>query len=225
MAEVLTAYDKQVFINCPFDEKYVPILHAVTFTLLFLGFTPRSALESDESGQERLGKIIGIIKDCKYGIHDISRVEFGGDATDPLPRYNMPFECGLFFGAREFGARQQKSKKILILDSVEHRAKKTMSDIAGKDTGHHAGDPLRAIACIRRFFKDKPGVESPPGDEFLQKLYQDFRSGIGKYLDQKKISETEISQLTYWVDFVEIANFYLIDNSPFHANGSSTSST
>lgn len=219
MTEAMSAYDRQVFINCPFDVKYVPILHSVTFTLLFLGFTPRSALESDESGQERLGKIISIIKDCKYGIHDISRVEFGGDVADPLPRYNMPFECGLFFGAREFGARQHKAKKILILDSVEHRAKKTMSDIAGKDTGHHGGDPLQAIACIRRFFKDKPGVKDPPGDGFLRQLYQDFLSGMDKYLDDKKISPAEISQLTYWVDFVEIANSYLIDNSPFQANG------
>ena len=63
-------YDKNVFINCPFDSAYQPLLHAVTFAIRDAGFVPRSALETNNTAEERLAKIVAITRECRYSIHD-----------------------------------------------------------------------------------------------------------------------------------------------------------
>jgi hypothetical protein len=37
-------YDRQVFLNCPFDDEYRPLLRAAAFTIHACGFTARIAL-------------------------------------------------------------------------------------------------------------------------------------------------------------------------------------
>ncbi|WP_284618688.1 hypothetical protein [Aquabacterium humicola] len=209
MTEPGTNYGRNIFINCPFDEEYVPLLHAITFTICFAQFIPRSALEVQDSGVERLAKIVRIIRDCAYGIHDISRVEVGDDPQIPLPRFNMPFECGLFFGALHFGTGRQKQKQLLIFDSVPFRPHKTMSDIAGKDPAFHHGDPATAIGCVRTFLAPKPGVTGLPGEEQIRSAYASFQDALPHLLNQFGINGKEISSPTYWNDFVKIVDAYL----------------
>ena len=47
-----------VFVNCPFDDRYQPLLRAIIFCILDLGFEPRIALERLDSGETRLTKIV-----------------------------------------------------------------------------------------------------------------------------------------------------------------------
>jgi hypothetical protein len=47
-----------------------------------------------------LSKIEKLIEVSKYGIHDISRTELN---AHNFPRFNMPFELGIFFGAKRHG--------------------------------------------------------------------------------------------------------------------------
>jgi hypothetical protein len=96
--------DRAVFINCPFTADYRAHFRAIIFTVIRSGFTPRSALEADDSSESRLEKIRKIIGECRYGIHDISKTE--PDADSGLPRFNMPFELGLFIAAKRFGGRR-----------------------------------------------------------------------------------------------------------------------
>lgn len=107
-------FSKNVFINCPFDDKYLPLFRAVIFTVHDMGFRARCALEASNAGQVRIDKIQDIIAECKYSIHDISRTEL--DRTSRLPRFNMPFELGLDLGCKRFGKDHQQEKVILIMD-------------------------------------------------------------------------------------------------------------
>src|SRR5688572_7093124 len=93
-------YAKSVFVNCPFDDEYLPLMEAIVFTVSDCGFVVRSTQELDDAGEVRIEKIIRIIGESKYGIHDISRTELNAAG---LPRFNMPLELGLFLGARKFG--------------------------------------------------------------------------------------------------------------------------
>jgi hypothetical protein len=68
------AFEKNVFINCPFDDQYLKLLRPLLFTVIYLGFTPRIALEALDSGEPRIKKILDLIEDSKYGIHDLSRM-------------------------------------------------------------------------------------------------------------------------------------------------------
>jgi hypothetical protein len=93
-------YNDSVFINCPFDDDYKPILRAIVYAIYRCGFFLQSALDEDDGTDIRLHKIFRKMRDCRYGIHDLSRIEL--NAVD-LPRFNMPFELGVFFGAKHFG--------------------------------------------------------------------------------------------------------------------------
>lgn len=52
-----TPFEKNVFINCPFDAAFEPILQSIMFAVVYLGFYPRIATESNDSGENRLEKL------------------------------------------------------------------------------------------------------------------------------------------------------------------------
>src|SRR5689334_8355777 len=113
------SYQNSVFINCPFDAKYKTIFNAIVFAVYDSGFYPRCAFELGDASQNRLRGIVRIIEGCRYGIHDLSRVEL--DSKHRLPRFNMPLELGVFLGCKFFGAGRHRLKSCLIMDSEEYR--------------------------------------------------------------------------------------------------------
>jgi hypothetical protein len=126
-------YTRQVFINCPYDDEYRPLLKAIVFAVHACEFTARLALEEPGSERLRLERLVSLIAECRLGIHDLSRVR--SSDQDALPRFNMPFECGVFYGALQFGTKRQAQKRFLLLDSVPYRPQRTMSDAAGQSHG------------------------------------------------------------------------------------------
>jgi len=83
-------FEKSVFINCPFDADFEPILQAVLFSVIYLGFLPRLASERNDGAENRLEKIRGLIEASKYSIHDLSRCQ--AKRKGEYFRLNMPFE-------------------------------------------------------------------------------------------------------------------------------------
>ncbi len=57
---------KAVFINCPFDQGFKPILRAIVFTVIVSGYHPRSALDATDGAEVRLGKIAAMIGECDW---------------------------------------------------------------------------------------------------------------------------------------------------------------
>src|SRR6185295_10523652 len=163
-------FNRNVFINCPFDSDYQPLLYAIVFTIQIAGFTPRCAKEASDADL-RLQKIKNIISECKYGIHDISRTEL---SSNGLPRFNMPLELGIDLGCKEFGGSRQKSKSLLILDKTENRYLKFISDLRGQDPKPHGRSPKRAINQVRDWLSDKSGFETLPGGDYMDKRYKKF---------------------------------------------------
>lgn len=92
----------------------------------------RCALEIDDSGRVKIGNIVELIRECRYGIRDISRTRLRArSAANELPCFDMPPELGLFLGATRFGGPEQQGKRSLILDREPYRYRKFVSDIAG----------------------------------------------------------------------------------------------
>jgi hypothetical protein len=98
-----------VFINVPFDIRYKKRFDALVFAVHDCGFVARGAREQDDSNQVRLGKLFQIIRECRYGIHDLSRVTL--DSRHRLPRFNMPLELGIFLGAKRL--RRNPSAQVV----------------------------------------------------------------------------------------------------------------
>jgi len=64
-------FEKNVFINCPFDNEYFPILQSIIFTIIYLDYNPLIS-ETTNSRVSRLLKIKKLITNSKFSIHDIS---------------------------------------------------------------------------------------------------------------------------------------------------------
>jgi hypothetical protein len=170
-------FDKSIFINCPFDALYRPILWAVIFSILACGYKPCSALQEDDAGTVRLDKIRRLISGSRLGIHDISRTEI--DVVSGLPRFNMPFELGLDLGARMYGRGYLARKQILILDKERYRYRQFLSDIAGQDISNHDNLPELAIERVRSWLNALREHERPlKGPARINQLYRDFTNDL-----------------------------------------------
>jgi len=62
----VAGYNDSVFINCPFDDDYVPMLRAIIYTVYRCGFSPKTALDEDDGLDNRLGKIIRKIRNSRF---------------------------------------------------------------------------------------------------------------------------------------------------------------
>lgn len=184
-------FERGVFVNCPFDEEFEPILQAILFCLVHLGFHPRIATERADSGEPRLEKIIGLIAACRLSIHDLSRCQ----ALRAGERYrlNMPFELGLDHGCRQFGSARNRRKRILILDEERYRYQAAASDLAGLDVMAHAADPYKAMTCVRKWLSSLAEVRIDGPKRIFQR-YEDFQGWHWQRLDYEGWSEDDIKE-------------------------------
>ncbi len=141
------SFETSVFINCPFDEEYAPLLQAISFCVIYLDRHPRIAPENADGAATRIDRIRDIITSSKYGIHDLSRCR--SLAANEFARMNMPFELGMDHGAQRFGVGPLASKSILILEQDRYDYQRALSDIAGWDIEAHRGDFREAMRAVR----------------------------------------------------------------------------
>ena len=167
-----SSYASSVFINCPFDDTYGPILDVLVFAVFDCGFEPRCAMEIDDGAQIRIDKIFNIINECKFSIHDVSRTEL--DPNTDLPRFNMPLELGMVLGARRFGGKRHGEKSCLIMDTERFRYQAFISDISGQDIKAHQNDPRRAVRLVRNWLNDASGRKTIPGGTMIWRRYQKY---------------------------------------------------
>lgn len=183
-----TALD--VFINCPFDAEYKPIFNAMVYTVVRSGYRARCALETDDAGENRLSKIIKIIGECPYGIHDISRTEVSG--TPPLPRFNMPLELGLWLGAHHLGREDQAGKQCIVFDTEKYRFQKFISDIGGQDIHAHGGDVVMVISELVAWLRQLPGGNPVGGGKAILREYLAFEALLPTLSGQKDMTPDEL---------------------------------
>jgi len=180
-----------VFLNCPFDEGYDQLFNAIVFAIYACGFRARCALEMDDASETRISKIYDLIEQCRYGIHDLSRTEI--DAKTRLPRFNMPFELGIFLGAKRFGSEEQRRKRCLVLDSDDRRYEKFISDLKGSDIQGHGGDAEQAVARVRDWLANVSRRKLPGG----ARIWAAYEVFVGKLPPLAQALELEIDRLTY----------------------------
>lgn len=161
-----------MFINCPFDKDYEPILQAILFCVVYLGFEPRIATESNDSGSVRLNKICEIIENSKYSIHDLSRCQ--AKKKGEHFRLNMPFELGVDYGCRRYFGQEREGKRLLILEEKMYRYQAAISDLSGCDIQAHAGDFQNAVRKVRNWLVSEAQINADGAGRILG-AYADFQ--------------------------------------------------
>jgi hypothetical protein len=165
-------FDGNVFINCPFDKEYEPILQSVLFCIVYLKLNPLLATIRNDGGENRLDKIRNLIEISRYSIHDLSRSQ--AKRKGEHSRMNMPFELGVDYGCRQYFGAQHAQKSILILEEKKYRHQISISDLAGFDVEAHAGDYQTAVRKVRNWLVAEAGVEAHGAALILGK-YTDFQ--------------------------------------------------
>jgi hypothetical protein len=189
-------YDRSVFVNCPLDDEYRYLLDAVVFAINDCGYVTRLAIEVSDGSEVRIDKIAKIIRECRFGFHDISRT--ASDPVTNLPRFNMPLELGLFLGAKRFGNAEQKLKSCLIADVERHRYQKFMSDIAGQDIEPHGGDADVAIRIVRNWLRSAtPRSIRIPGGKAISFRYGAFRRELPSSCAKLHVTVDELTFIDY----------------------------
>ena len=177
-----TDFDKGVFINCPIDDVFAPLLEVIMFCIVYAGLKPRLATERLESGESRLDKIVELISSCALSVHDLSRCKT--EKVGEFFRMNMPFEFGMDMGFRRSPDKCTDRKKFIIFEKEQYDLKKALSDIAGFDVEFHQDDHQLVIKKLRNFLRVEVGRELP-GEK---KLYSEYSTFLG-WMTEKKISE------------------------------------
>ena len=191
-AKVAAAFERNVFVNCPFDAEYVPLLRPLLFSILALGFEPRIATERSDSGENRIDKIVQLIRESRFSVHDISRVT----ATElgQFSRFNLPFELGIDRGAQLFGAMPLRRKRILVLEAARYDYQRAMSDFSGADIKHHKNEPALLVRAVRDWFVETVDVDDAPGATGLWYRFTDFASA---FYDERKFAGFSDDELNF----------------------------
>jgi hypothetical protein len=192
MPNARTSTDRDVFINCPFDNDYKQQFHALLFTVYDCGFSPRCAKEAPDSGRLRYQKICQLIRECPYAIHDLSRIEL--DSLTQLPRFNMTLELGIFLGANLVS----QDKKCLVMDTEQYRYQRFCSDLSGFDPAAHGGDILQLICVVRDWLRSnlEPN-EKIPGGEYIFARHKKFLAKLPGLCEQENLNLNSLHYIAY----------------------------
>lgn len=183
-------FDQNVFINCPFDNDYKKLLRPLLFTVVYIGLEPKIS-ETVDSGEQRVNSIQTLIKDSKYSIHDLSRIEL--NKPKELPRFNMPFELGLDIGCKKFGSGELTEKRCLILEKEQYRYQKVLSDISGNDIEAHKNDAETLVRKIRNWFIGQ-GMQIPSPNS-IWVLFNEFEGALSELCLSEGYSQTDIDEM------------------------------
>ena len=185
-------FDRNVFVNCPFDEEYLPLLRPLLFTIIYLGFEPRIALERLDSGEARIQKIISLLTESRYAIHDLSRLK--AEKVGEYYRLNMPFELGLDVGCRLFGKGRWSKKRCLILEADQYRYQAAISDLSNSDIGVHGNEPQEVVSEVRNWLNNNAGLQAS-GPSTIWGAFVDFMSDNYDALKARGFSDRDIEKL------------------------------
>lgn len=205
---VRVGYLNSVFVNCPFDEDYLPLLHAMLFAIHDCGFVARTALEETGAAEQRIDKICRLLKDSRLSIHDISRTTL---SKRKYPRMNMPFEAGIAYGLIMYGST--KDRNMLVMESEAYSGQKTLSDLAGTDPKPHDNDPAKVVKAVRAFLTlNRTDGAKTRGADAITGRYKMFESQLPTVAHSLELSMAEMQSLDCINDWLQAMSAWVLTN-------------
>jgi len=165
---------RSVFLNIPYDAAFQNLLLAYIAAISAFGFTPRATLEIP-FGRRRLDRILALIRQSKYSVHDLSRVELDRKAPR-TPRFNMPFELGLAIALERTA---HPDHEWVVCESVRRRIQKSLSDLDGTGAYIHDGT-IKGV--FREMANAFVGTRSQPTVREMSRIYRVLRTQLRSIL-------------------------------------------
>lgn len=184
-------FENNVFINCPFDDEYLPLLRPLLFTIIYLELNPLIASAQLDSAKPRIEKIFSLIKNSRYSVHDLSRLK--SRKRGEFYRLNMPFELGVDVGCR-FKGGKWRNKKCLILEAEKYRYQVALSDLSNSDIVVHRNEPEQVTIEIRNWLNNVAQLQAP-GPAKVWGAFNDFMADNYDALTARGYSNEDIERL------------------------------
>ncbi len=199
----MSSFEKNVFINCPYDDEYLPLLKALIFTIKTCGFHPRIALERFNSAEVRLQKIKQLIEESCFSVHDLSRIK-AVNAGDYF-RLNMALELGMDIGCRDYHPDPIfRTKKLLVLESERYSVQRGLSDMSFGDCKTHEGSEEKLIKCVRDWFYESGTKKIKPASAIWDD-FNEFMSNLYVEKTEQGYSQIEIDHILVpeYIDWID----------------------
>ena len=187
------SFEQNIFINCPFDTTYRPILKTLVFGAVYLGYKPLLS-ETINSADSRIERILSLLSQAKYSIHDLSRMQL--TKKKQLARFNMPFELGMDVGCKRFGDANMQTKCFLILDTERFRYQRAISDIAGRDIETHNDQPEIALMKFRNWIRKVEDRQIDTSNT-IWRLYNEFIGDMNQLIANEVFTQKEIDAMPW----------------------------
>ncbi len=184
--------ENSIFINCPFDDDYLPLLRALLFVARFYNLEVKISSTDLDSKSNRLSRIIALMRESKYSVHDLSRMKSGKKGE--YYRMNMSFELGLDYGI------SGDDKIFLIFESEPYKLKIALSDINGWDVRAHLDSPETLIKEFRRWIvanRNLPQELRSYSYSDIWYKYNDFYGSFSDFMENHNLKDEEISVPEY----------------------------
>ena len=118
----------------------------------------------------------------------------------------MPFELGLYLGAKAFGGENHSKKRTLILDKEKYRYQKFISDISGMDIRSHGGDLQQLVRCVRDWLTTSTQTVYP-NSVIITERNRVFSAQVTRLVAPRG-NRRALSEISYF-DFLEHVRHYL----------------
>lgn len=177
------------------------------FTLVYVGLIPRLASDELDSLEPRIDKIVRLIKQCKYSIHDLSRLKSA--KAKEIFRLNMPFELGVDYGCRRVGNNLLRTKQSLILEKSRFDIHKALSDLNGVDIKCHNNNPNQIVRALQHWVIETVGLRDIDSPSLIWHRFVEFshdfnRSGKAQGYSRRDMKVMPIPQyirfISQWID-------------------------
>lgn len=175
---------------------------ALVFALMNCGYTPRSALEVEDSATSRLDRLLDIIERCPLSIHDLCRVD--------EPRFNMPFEVGLAIG---LGRPHRQNRRSLILVTSRKKFDRACSDLRGSDPRVYRGARglvVEVTRWLQQFFSTGALV---PNASAAAARFKRFWKAVPEAAAHNDLDYLDLS----WAEMLFVVHSWLEQNTPADA--------
>lgn len=162
------------------------------FVARFYGLEIKIASFDTDSKSNRLERIIDLMKESKYSIHDLSKLK--SEKRREYYRMNMPFELGLDYG---IGGSE---KVFLIFEDEAYKLKIALSDINGWDVRPHYNKPEQLILEFRRWIvankELSPAIKNLSSSDIWY-IYNDFYGKFSDFMMIHHMKDEEVSVYEY----------------------------
>lgn len=182
---------QSVFLNIPYDNWFEDLYLAYIVGLTQLGLKIHATLAVPNQG--RLERILGLIRESDFSIHDLSRIEL----SSGIPRFNMPLELGLALYHSDVTKGQHK---VFVFEKKPYRMQRSTSDINGIDPQIHNGRPKGVMVGLRNIFH-QPGAATT-----VPQMLASFKAVKRKVPELKRIAGSQsLFEAAVFGDLIAVA--------------------